>query len=233
MSIKDKVAYVTAIQHTRATTTRGNPINTIAEDDEIKETLNNIINELDTHLISNQEFTESWILRHAAINRFSCKLETKERATLNTLATKVKKLCSDEGFDILAEAVHFTFESDAQKIVKINEVLAQLSAMGVGIPDAILKDFSGSGEKNSDGSLKDGFERHILKLKNLDKAYKHLTNTLNMVHETAKTTEKSMVTPTQQKQLKEVMDKCEVRKTIEDAINDFNKDDNVQANNEV
>lgn len=233
MSIKDKIAYVTAVQHTRASIPRGNPINIIAEDDQIKETLNSVIDELDQRLINNQEFTESWILRHAAINRFSCNLDTKERAALNIFATKVKKLCSDEWFDILAEVVNFTFESDAQKIIKVNEVISQLSAMGVVIPDNILKEFSGSWERNKDGKLVDGFERHILKLKNLDKAYKHLTNTLHMVHETAKTTEKSMVTPKQQKQLEDVMDKCEVRNIVKDTISGFNKEDNIDQNNEL
>lgn len=232
MSIKDKIAYVTAIQNTRIITTRWTGVNMIAEDDQIKETLRTVVEELDNRLITNQEFTESWILRHAAINRFSCNLETAERAKLNTFANKVKKLCTDQWFDILAESANFTFESDAQKIIKLNEIISQLSAMGVVIPDDILKEFSGNGEKDKDGKALNWFERHIEKLKTLDKAYKHLTNTLHMVHETAKTTDKSMITPKQKKQLDEVMDKLELKKTIEESIVNFNKDENLDKNTE-
>lgn len=232
MSIKDKIAYVVAIQNTRIITDRWTGTNVIAEEDQIKETLRQVIEDLDNRLISKQEFTESRILRHAAINRFSCNLETAERAKLNTFANKVKKLCTDQWFDILAESAHFTFESDAQKIIKLNEIISQLSAMGVVIPDDILKEFSGNWEKDKDGKAINWFERHIEKLKSLDKAYKHLTNTLQMVHDTAKTTDKSMITPKQKKQLEAVMDKLELRKTIEDSIVNFNKEENLGKNSE-
>ncbi|AHB40828.1 hypothetical protein P148_SR1C00001G0010 [candidate division SR1 bacterium RAAC1_SR1_1] len=244
MSIKDKIAYAVAIEHTH-TLYPANPNDVIVDEkilphinphgiveETLKKRLDEVIQDVEENLLTKQEFTESWILRHAAINRFSCNLDTAERAKLNTFANKVKKLCSDQGFDILAESSHFTFESDAQKIIKLNEVLAQLSAMGVVIPDDILKEFSGNGEKDKNGKTINGFERHIEKLKSVDKAYKHLTNTLQMVHETAKNTDKSMITPKQKKQLEEVMDKLELRKIIEDRIVDFNKEENFDKNTE-
>lgn len=219
MSIKDKISYIVAIETTRDNTTRWNPTNVVVPEDDIKEKINTVIWDLETRLLNNQEFTESWILRHSAINRFSCKVKDADKAKLNTFAGKVKKLCVDSGFDILAESVHFTFESDAQKIIKTDETIKQLSAMGIVIPDNIISEF----EK---------FAEYIKPLKELDWAYKHMSKTLNMIHETAKTTDKAMVTPTQKKQIEEVMDKLELRKTVEDRIIDFNKEENLDKNNE-
>lgn|GEM_PF-3558254 len=78
-------------------------------------------------LLNNQDFTESWILRHAAFNRFETKLNTSENASLASLANAIKKIASDEGYDTIAETMHFQRESDAQKIIKISEAVAMLT----------------------------------------------------------------------------------------------------------
>jgi len=218
MNIKDKIAYITAVQHTNTNAT-ANPSDLIVDENHIKETLNTIISQLDQRLINDQEFTESWILRHAAINRFSCKVKDWDRTKLNSFAHKIKDLCSQEWFDILAESVHFTFESDAQKIIKVDEVIKQLSAMWVVISDDIMSDF-------------DKFGEYIKPLRELDKAYKHLSNTLNMVHETAKTTDKSMISPSQKQKVDEVLNKLDLKKTVEENIINFNKEENLWKNQE-
>lgn len=245
MSIKDKIAYAVAIEHTHTLYPENSNDNIVDEkilpdlditgktdEKTLKNKLYEVIKDIEEKLLTDQEFTESWILRHAAINRFSCNLDTTERAKLNVFANKIKKFCVEQWFDILAESAHFTFESDAQKIIKLNEIISQLSAMGIVIPDDILKEFSGNGEKDKDGKAINWFERHIEKLKSVDKAYKHLTSTLHMVHDTAKITDKSMITPKQEKQLQDVMDKLELRKTIEESIIDFNKEENLTKNSE-
>jgi hypothetical protein len=92
-SIKDKLAYATALVATD--TTNENNTTQISEQD-VKDKLNSVMCKLETDLLNKQEFTESRIIRHSAINRFECKLDTKERANLNVFAIEVKKLCSNE-----------------------------------------------------------------------------------------------------------------------------------------
>ena len=66
-----------------------------------------------------RDFTESWILRNAAVNRFQCELSVSESNELNDIGAKMKEVCINNGLDTLAESTHFTNESDAQKIMKL------------------------------------------------------------------------------------------------------------------
>ena len=86
----------------------------------------------------------------------------------------MKKLAASSGIETLAEVMHFQKESDAQQIIKISEALAICAEQGIDV----------------DAKLVEQFEVLKLKIKpimDLDKNYKHLMNTLNMVHRTGRT----------------------------------------------
>lgn len=99
-----------------------------ASDTAVRVQLDNIVETLERELLNNQDFSESWILRHAAVNRFVIQpdLSVKERAQLTSMATSVQKIAQDNGYDIVAETMHFTKECDAQKIMKLSEGITML-----------------------------------------------------------------------------------------------------------
>lgn len=157
-------------------------------DTEVRKQLNTIIGTIETKLLNHQDFSESRIVRHAAVNRFEMKLTASESAELGKLASALHKITADGGYDILAEAMHFQKESDIQKLLKISETVAMLTNEGVAIDAKTIEQFDKMAEK-------------IKPLKDLDKHYKHLTNTLNMVHRVAKKGYPSMIPMNSQKKL--------------------------------
>jgi len=51
-----------------------------------------MIDHFQEKVVEVQDVKESWILRHAAFNRFACKCDTKEKAKISQLAAKIKTL---------------------------------------------------------------------------------------------------------------------------------------------
>jgi hypothetical protein len=130
LSIKEKIALVTAERYIRVTGVRRNSTANITDDD-IRTMLEETICHIETNFLDNRDFTESRILRNSAFNRFEInpRMELKDRHHLNETTLKVKKICTDNGLDNLAESTDFTNESDAQKIRKIADTLTQISGM--------------------------------------------------------------------------------------------------------
>ncbi|MEI7478222.1 MAG: hypothetical protein WCJ81_07200 [bacterium] len=54
--------------------------------------LDAMIDHFQEKVVEVQDVKESWILRHAAFNRFACKCDTKEKAKISQLAAKIKTL---------------------------------------------------------------------------------------------------------------------------------------------
>lgn len=121
--------------------------------------------------------------------------------------------------DDLEEATHFTHESDAQKILKFSDALAQMSAMGVNLDPKLLKEFEPFNEK-------------IKPLRDLDKHYKHVTKTLNMLHRVAQKGYHSMIRRVQKEKLDQVLQKLNLTKTVNDELTKFNKIENFDKNDE-
>lgn len=197
LSIKEKIAYVVGLQYAEqadtgalhATLGIANAASTAPVSlKHVKEKLDTVIHELETRLLNNQDFTESWILRHAAFNRFEAKFTDKERAEVTSLAGAVQKIAVDNGFDTIAETMHFQQESDAQKIIKISEAVAMMTQKGTVIDQKLMDRFEKMGEK-------------IKPLRELDKHYKHQMNMLNLVHRTARKGYNAMITGEKQKKL--------------------------------
>ena len=165
------------------------------------------------------DFNESRAIRNAAVNRFECKLSTSETSKLNDFTLQVRSICATNNIDTLVESTHFTHESDAQKILKLSDILIQLSAMGIKLDDKTLQAFEPLDEK-------------VKPLKNLDKHYKHVTKTLNMLHRVAQKGYHAMIRRPQQKKLDNVLQKLNMIKTVNDELNNFNKIDNFDKNDE-
>ena len=222
MSIKEKVAYIVGLvyadeglqAHGIALTSKRN-----LQIARIKNNLHEIITDAEKHLFSNAAFTESRILRNSAVNRFECKLSTSETHQLNSFVLKIQKLCSDNDLDTLAESTHFTNESDAQKIMKISDIIVQISASGVIVNSNLLKEF-------------DKIDEKIKPLRDLDKRYKHVTKALNMLHRIAQIGYHSMIRPGQQASVDRVLAALDMTKTVNDALIDFNKLENFDKNQE-
>lgn len=142
--------------------------------------------------MNRQNFNESWILRHAAFNNFECDLSITEQRTLSDIAEKMRKIAKDNGIELLAEIMHFQKESDAQQIAKIKEGMAICAENGIDIDAKTAEQFNTLREK-------------IKPIEDLDKHYKHLMNTLNMVHRIGKKSYASMITPAQQTKLLKVL----------------------------
>ncbi len=190
LSIKDKIAYVTGAYY--ATKHVDPNSSTLVIDAKLRKKLHELTYYLEKKLLSNKDFTESRSLRHAAFNRYGSGLDVAEQASINTIAGNLKKVAQTNNFETLAEATHFTNETDAQKIMKLTEVARQLTAYGV----ALDKDLLGGIQK---------LEEKIKPLKDLDKCYKHLINMLNMTYDIAKIGYPSMIGQNEQKTLKDIL----------------------------
>ena len=224
LSIKDKIAYITAniyAHNTLMDISHVPPIVSIVNIDDtmLRTELEQLIRNIEENLLNNRDFTESRILRNSAINRFECKLTTPERIELNWIAIQLKQVCSDNQIGVLANSTDFTNESDAQKIMKLYEVLWQLSEMWINPPENIVKWF----EK---------FDEKLKPLKDLDEHFKHMTKTLNMIHMSAQRTYHSMVTPNQRNKVEKIMDTLWEREWVNKALLEYNKIENFQTNNE-
>lgn len=191
LSIKDKIAYTTGVMYENNITPPNTAV-TPLDEDLIQDKLKGAIKYLEDNLIQNQEFTESWILRNSAYNRFECKMNAKEEANLNSVASEVKELCKKNNLDTLVDSNNGTKESHAQIIVKLTENIGQISARGINIDEELLKKVATLEEK-------------IKPLKDLDKKYKHLINMLNMTTEIARRKYKSMISVTSQEKLLSIM----------------------------
>lgn len=133
------------------------------------------------------------MVRHAALSNFECKLNPAESKTLASVCEKMKKIAKDNGLEDLSEIMHFQKESHAQQIVKLKEGMAICAEQGIEIDDTVTTQFEKLKEK-------------IQPLEDLDHSYKHLMNTLNMVHRTGRKGFKSMINSSQQKKLFKVLD---------------------------
>jgi hypothetical protein len=191
-SIKEKIAYLTACYHENMTAA-WLTADSIINDTSLRSDLDQVIQFLECKLISNRDFTESWILRHAAFNRFAPGLTAKESSSINTIASELKKLCEDNNFENLAQSTHFTKESDPQKIMKLGQVAKELSWHGLKIPDSILWKL-------------EPLDQKIEPLKKLDVDYKHMINMLNMIHSLPKWYP-SMIGQEPQRKLRSMLEK--------------------------
>ena len=191
LSVKDKIAYTSGILYSN-NTPGPNTVATALDEKLVKEKLNETIKYLQDNLMQNQQFTESWILRNAAYNRFECKMNAQERENLNSIANEIKEVCKKNNLETLVSANDFTNESDAQKIVKLTENIGQISARGIAIEEQLLKKVASMEEK-------------IKPLKDLDKRYKHLIGMMNMASEIAKRKYKSMIPISSQEKLNTIL----------------------------
>lgn len=191
-SIVDKIAFVVWHTHGHLLWTWASTTSPISEESLLKE-LNKVMKELERDLIKRENFTESWIIRHAAFNNFECNLSVSEQKSLSAIAEKMRKVAKDKGLVWLAEIMHFQKESDAQQIIKIKEGMAICAEQGIDIDTKITEQFELLSNK-------------IKPLEDLDKNYKHLMNTLNAVHRTGRKGFKSMINSAQQKKLLKVVE---------------------------
>ena len=188
LSVKDKIAYATGVMYNpaNAAVTPGAvaPIN----DAKLQKKLDETINYLQDKLIDKQEFTESWIMRHAALNRFEANLTPAEKGDLNSIANKIKEIAKKNNLETLLEAGDFTNESDVQKIMKLTENMGQITSRNITMDEDLLKKM-------------DALEKKIQPLRDLDKRYKHLINMMNMTSDMAKKYSKSMISVGSQERL--------------------------------
>ena len=224
LSVKDKLAYITANLYAHSTwmdISAAPPVTSIdnIDDTNLRTQLEQIICNIEKNLLNNRDFTESRILRNAAINRFECKLNVAERNELNWLANNLKTFCNDNWVTVLANATDFTNESDAQKIMKLYEVIGQLSAIGLNPPDNAVKWFEKFNEK-------------IKPLRDLDEHFKHMTKTLNMIHRVAQRTYHSMVTPNQRETVQKILNTIWETENVNKSLSEYNQIENFKTNNE-
>lgn len=179
LGIKEKIAYL--VGHTYAHAAEMGMVPGVANaaavtplnQNQLRAKLDQVIRVLETELLNNQDFTESFIIRHAAFNRFEAKLDQKAKVELTSLSGAIQKMAKDNGFDTIEATMHFQHESDAQKIIKISEAVSMMTQAGVAMDAKLMDRFEKMAEK-------------IKPLKELDKHYKHLMNMLNLVHRTAR-----------------------------------------------
>ncbi len=193
LSIKDQIAFVAGITHAHDMGTTAAASKNTIDDAALTQSLNMLIETLRKDLIEKENFTESWIIRHAAFNNFEAKLSVPEQKTLSAISEKMKKLAETSDLQQLADAMHFQKESDAQQIVKIEEAMAICAEQGIDVDAKLIEQF-------------DVLKQKIKPIRDLDKHYKHLMNTLNMVHRNAKTGITAMVTPSQKAKLIKVLE---------------------------
>jgi hypothetical protein len=197
MSIKEKIAYINAGFYTQT-----NPrltTNDLINDTNLRQNLDEVIQFLEYKLISNREFSESWMLRNAAFNRFEPGMNAKESTILNNITSELRKLCETNNFENLAQSTHFTKESDAQKIMKLGQIAKELSSHGINIPETIL-------------SQLEEIEKKIEPLKKLDRNYKHMINMLNMIH-SLPVGYPSMINQNEQRKLIAILQKLEKKES--------------------
>lgn len=193
LGLKDKIAYVAGsvygarVGSTRAVATT--PVN----EAELKKALDDVIDKLSKELINKQNFKESWMIRHAAFSNFECDLTITEQKNLSAMCEKMRKIAKDNGAEDLSEIMHFQKESDAQQIAKLKEAMAICAEQGIDVDAKLTEQFETIRQK-------------IKPLEDLDNSYKHLMNTLNMVHRTGRKGFRSMINSAQQKKLFNVLD---------------------------
>ena len=224
LSIKEAIAYTTGIIYAREweklilPKIKASKTNNV-DDVRIRKNLDNLIATIEKNLMNNQDFSESRVLRHAALNRFQCKLSLSETHKLNEFSIKVREVCRTNGLDNLAESTDFTHESDAQKILKVSDALLQMSANGVSLDSKLLTEFEVFNEK-------------IKPIRDLDKHYKHVTKTLNMLHRIAQKWYHSMVTPNQKDKVNKVLKTLDMTAEVNEAMVKFNDINNFEKNEE-
>jgi len=218
LSIKEKIAYATGLLYANKSHETINDTTDI-DDKTLRNTLDETIRNIEDKLLKNRDFSESWILRNAAVNHFECELTTSETNKLNIFGTKIKKICENEGLYSLAESTHFTHESDAQKILKLSDILIQISSVGIKIDANILEEF-------------EVFEKKIQKIKNLDKHFKHVTKTLNMLHRIAQKWYHAMVRPKQKEKIQKVLHQVGMIEEVNKEMIKFNQIENFDKNEE-
>lgn len=160
--------------------------------------LDEVLKALENNLLKNENFSEDFILRHAALSTFEAKLKDPEKAELTSIAAALQKLAVDNGFQTLAETMHFQHEDSAQKIMKVSEAMAIMTQGGIAIDAKLMERSEKMVEK-------------IKPLKELDRHYKHLMNTLNMVHRVARKGYPSMITAKQTQKLFNVLKELDVQ----------------------
>lgn len=226
LSIKEKIAYTTGLvyAHKGIGPDPSHPIVDIAskeelDKDRIESTLDKTIKDIEEWVINNKDFSESRILRNAAVNRFECNLSPIEIQWLDRLAIKMRDLCKANHLDNLVESTNWTNESSAQKIMKLSTVMIELSANNIPTDAQLIKEF-------------ETFDKKIEPLRTLDKHYKHVTKALNMMHRLAQKGYHSMIRRKQVDQLNSVIQKLGMTKIVNDRLADFNKLENFDKNEE-
>jgi len=192
LSVKDKIAYAAAVMYDPANSVINPAAATPLDDATLKTHLDETILYLYDELIKHQEFTESWMMRHAAFNRFECKLTPSERSDLNSIAINLKGIAKTNNLETLLEANDFTNESDAQKIIKLAENVGEMTSRGITIDAELLKKM-------------DALEKKIQPLKDLDHRYKHMINMINMMSDIAKVYSSSMISVGDQERLHAIL----------------------------
>lgn len=213
VSIKDQIAYMVWETYAQAHTLNTSYWSAWLNEKHLNAHINRVINDLESRLFAHQDFSESWIVRHAAYNTFEAKLTPQERQKLTQLAAAVKKAAADGHAEDIANNMHLHQESDAQKMIKILESIDKLWQRGISIDaDSV--------------AMLESLDAKFEPLKNLDKKYKYLTKMHHMVHSIGKASINSMISETKKQKLFAVLGK--VWRKPEDFIIDESSTDTIQ-----
>ncbi|MBP8017052.1 hypothetical protein KAZ01_03510, partial [Candidatus Gracilibacteria bacterium] len=192
-SLKDKINYIISLT-----------TNDLSPRGLILQRTNELVEDIETKLLKSSDFSESYIIRHAALNRFECRLNPDDLNKLGKIVNKIRNFCTENHLEDLADNLDFHEETDAQSIMKVKEVIAILQKRGVDVSEIIKDDYKKLLE-------------NIKPLENLDKNYKNLMIALNQVHEVASHGyTDSVLSPTQMKKIQDI-----VKKESGEIINNF------------
>lgn len=151
VSLKDKIAYVSSVTWC---------------------TVHSIVNWIESEILNSSDFSESSILRNAALNVFECRLSSEQKFSLSRCINNLKNFCISRQLTDIANSLDFHDESDAQKIEKMKEIVYILQKKGVD-----MKKFSEEWFNALTQTLKP--------LENLDASYKTMMVSISQVQEIA------------------------------------------------
>lgn len=159
-TIKDKIAYIVSVSGLSF--------------GELEKEINNWIEALEHDILNSSDFSESFIIRNAALNRFECKLSSNEVFELRKTMNVIKRFCDEKWLTDLSNALGYHDETHAQSLMKMKEIVEILQKKWVEMVWL---------ENNPK------YQNLISKLNLLDKlddSYKTMMLSLNQVHEIAR-----------------------------------------------
>jgi hypothetical protein len=182
-SLKEKFAFTIGHDYAKNSGTRTLDVQLLDET-----YIKNAVNYVQEHLFAKLDISESFILRHAALNNFETKYTPQEGQKIVGVWQQLLKIAEDNDATIVAGAMHFQQESDVQKMFKIRESVQMLTKAWIPVDKGILDSIDGLSEK-------------IEPLLKLDKSYKHMTQMHSMLNTLGQNVKHSMISPNQKTKL--------------------------------